>query len=84
MNALISTLERRSMAFKLALAFSVIFLVTVAVGFFSVRTQAKLSAQMGHTYELDLLGVSNINTGHINFGTSSMYTGRPVLILDVP
>ena len=28
------------------------------------------------------MGVSNINTGHINFGTSSMYTGRPVLILD--
>ena len=30
-----------------------------------------------------IMGVSNINTGHINFGTSSMYTGRPVLILGV-
>ena len=82
MNALLSTLERRSMAFKLALAFSVIFLVTVAVGFFSVRTQAKLSAQMGHTYELDLLGVSNIKDAQVAYAVMGRSLRQALIVPD--
>jgi len=59
MNALLSLMERRSLVNKLTWGFACLLALSVAIGAFSLENQWVLNAQLGQTYEADLLGVSN-------------------------
>ena len=83
MNALLFALERRSMVFKLGLALSAILLIAVGVGFFSVRTQTTLLAQMRETYQFGLLGVSNAKDAKTNYAIMGRSIRQAIIAPDM-
>jgi PAS domain S-box-containing protein len=83
MNALLSALERRTLLSKLLWGFASLLLLSVVIGFFSLRTQLALSEQLQQTYEADLLGVSNAKDVQIDYLRMGQALRQAVVAPDV-
>ena len=60
-------LERRSLATKLVLGFSVLMLFTLAIGIANLATQRTMRDDLQVLYEKEMLGVSNAKDAQIDY-----------------
>jgi HAMP domain-containing protein len=60
-------LERRSLATKLVLGFSVLMLFTLAIGIANLATQRTMRDELQVLYEKEMLGVSNAKDAQIDY-----------------
>jgi PAS domain S-box-containing protein len=69
MKSLLLILERRSLATKLVLGFSILMLFTLAIGIANLVTQRTMRDELQVLYEKEMLGVANAKDAQIDYLT---------------
>jgi two-component system, sensor histidine kinase and response regulator len=82
MKSLFLMIERRTMAVKLTLVVSILFIVTICVTAVSTRSQLALSEQLTQTFELDLLGVSNLKDAQFAYAVMGRSIRQAIIAQD--
>jgi len=82
MNALLTSMERRTLTLKLALGFACVLLVALVLGAQSLNNQRQFNAELQQLYEKELLGVANAKNAQLDYALIGRSLRQAILASD--